>query len=459
VPPLQAERAIGSFDPCGRAGAITAHAGGSGSASGGAQADQPQLCSGAHGGSSAGAADVAGAGWSGNASAAGTAAEFGHALRSHVADTRALLGAGSVPTSLSDQHGRLIAKTNGQVDRFNTELRERHQALALDEQTLDALCARARRAGGLNVVSCCDGKGTLLGILLRRQVPVRTYVSIEKDGNARRVCRVNYTAALGERLVFVHELAQLSAHRLKRLGAWPPHLVFGSTPCADLSGIRRGREKLPLGGAGGPSGSLALVFADKVEQLRRVMGTRPFALIFENVASMLPEARETIGAALQLPAFGSDAAVWEAAHRRRLFWTNLPLAHVPASTRDVQLQDILAPPAVALTTKAACIRSSGSQGFEARAGTTVEIGRRLKMNNLVLCSAFCTDVRGLLMGELASALGLPPNEVDAATGGDAAKRGLLGRSLADGQTAHVLHELIRRLSPAAPAMPPSPVQI
>jgi hypothetical protein len=308
-------------------------------------------------------------------------------------------------------------------------------------------------------------------VLLRRRVPIRCYVSIERDPNARRVCRANYTSTLGERLQFAPELRQLSPKLLRSLGAWPPHLVFGSTPCSDLSGIRRGREALPLGGLGGPTGLVALLFARKVDELRAAKRAAPFALVFENVSSMLAEAREALVEALRLPAFDCDAAVWEAAHRKRLFATNLPLAHVPAGTADRRLQQVLSPPAMALTTKACCIRTGGSQGLDARAGTAAEIGRRLKMTNLVLCSAHTTDVRGLLIHELAAGLGLPAGEVDAASGGDTAKRGLLGRGLADGQVGFVLGELVRRMrsdesdddgAPHAPldvrAPPPRPTQ-
>jgi hypothetical protein len=61
----------------------------------------------------------------------------------------------------------------------------------------------------------------------------------------------------------------------------------------------------------------------------------------------------------------------------------------------------------------------------------------------VLCSASGTDVRGLLVAELAKALGQPFYEVDAAGGGEQLRAGLLGRSFAVGQVRHALGALIR----------------
>jgi len=69
--------------------------------------------------------------------------------------------------------------------------------------------------------------------------------------------------------------------------------------------------------------------------------------------------------------------------------------------------------------------------------------RRNRGRELVLCSASGTDVRGLLVAELAKALGQPFYEVDAAGGGEQLRAGLLGRSFAVGQVRHALGALIR----------------
>ena len=117
--------------------------------------------------------------------------------------------------------------------------------------------------------------------------------------------------------------------------------------------------------------------------------------------------------------------------------------HVPAGTRNKQLQEVLNPGAVALSAKAGCILSSNISGAIESIASAKQASRRNRGRTLVLCAAHVTDVRGLLIPELARAMGQPECEVDSAHGGDSAKCALLGRSLACGQIRHALTTLIR----------------
>jgi hypothetical protein len=346
-----------------------------------------------------------------------------------VAPRMELLGAGGF------NHEAALAKLNESVDLINAALsRCKH---ALDEAALAALAKHAAAARGLTVVSYCDGKGSLLGFLLRAGVQVRRYLSVEIDPNANRVCRTHYGA--GDEnlepgaLRFWADCRKLTVAKLKAMDVWPVHLLFGSTPCNDLSGCNEAAQGLE-----GPDSRLFLDFCSFTKALRADNGGVPLAVLAENV---VPTHRADVTAmthALGLPALTSEAAVFEAARRPRLLFTNLRQQPVPESMLNKTLQSVLNPGAVALSQKAGCILSSLIEGAAESVATHREHSQRNRGRTLVLCAAHSTDVRGLQIPELCRALGQPAWEVDAARGGEQVKCGLLGRSLAAGQILHVL---------------------
>ena len=143
-----------------------------------------------------------------------------------------------------------------------------------------------------------------------------------------------------------------------------------------------------------------------------------------------------------LPGLRSEAAVFEAARRPRLLFSNIPYALVPHDTPNVRLQSILNPGAVALADKAGCILGTMIAGHNESVSTIKSVASRNRGRTLVLCAAHSSDVRGLQIPELARALGQPPYEVDSSAGSENDKCGLLGRSLAKGQILHALRRLI-----------------
>ena len=162
----------------------------------------------------------------------------------------------------------------------------------------------------------------------------------------------------------------------------------------------------------------------------------------ENVKPSRTADQEEMLRLIRVPALQSEAAVFEAARRKRLFFSNMPFARVPLSTPNILLQSILNPGAMALSAKAGCIISSTIAGAGESIASAKAASQRNRGRELVRSSAHGTEVRGLLVPELARALGQPWYEVDAARGGSQEKCGLLGRSLAIGQVRHALQTFI-----------------
>ena len=338
-------------------------------------------------------------------------------------------------------HASALCALNCEIDATNQILTKSCE-LALDHDVIMQTAKQAVATGGVTVVSYCDGKGTLLGVLLRAGVYVRRYLSVERDENASRVCFSLYGGLDQPNLApgglrFYVEAAQLSVSKLKALDCWPVHLLMGATPCDDLSGCKAGAV-----GLDGPSSRLFKNYCSFLDSLRKQNGGINLCFLAENVKPTKHADQEEMLRLIKVPALQSEAAVFEAARRKRLFFSNMPFAHVPLNTPNILLQSILRPPAVALSTKAGCIISSTITGGRESIASAKAASQRNRGRELVRSSAHGTEVRGLLVDELAKALGQPPFEVDAARGGSQEKVALLGRSLAVGQIKHAVQTFI-----------------
>ena len=296
----------------------------------------------------------------------------------------------------------------------------------------------------LHASYCCDvaGKGTLLGILLRAGVRVRRYLSIEIDENARRVCRINYGSTYGgllarDALRFFGDARALSIGDLKSLDCWPVDLLMGATPCNDLSGCNADPD-----GVHGEESSLIFDFAALYFELKANNGSHPLAMLFENVRPPRKHHQREMLGVLGLPPLDSEAAVFEAARRRRWLISNMLFEHVPSNTPNKLIQSVLNPHAVALSDKGSCIITSTLSGAGETVATAKAHSSRNRGRELVLCAPHSTEVRGLLIPEMCRALGQPFNEVDSAAGSEGGKANLLGRSLAEGQIRHALQSFI-----------------
>ena len=345
-------------------------------------------------------------------------------------------------------HAAELSALNERIEVANAALRA--SSLSLDAEALARLARDGERRNGLTIVSVCDGKGTLLGILLGAGVRVRRYVSVECDEHARRVCRAHYGGAAATRwsslapdaLRFVGDATALSVVQLRDCDAWPVHLLAGSTPCDDISGCNERASQL------GMEAEHSRLLFDFTALFRTLLAAGndgvPLALFYENVVPASTRDRNALRLAFDgLPVLESEGAIFEAARRPRSLVANFAFARVPEDTQNIRLQDVLNPGAVALADKAGCIVGGTLSAHGETVATARAHSRRNRGRELVLCSASGTDVRGLLVAELAKALGQPFYEVDAAGGGEQLRAGLLGRSFAVGQIRHALGALIR----------------
>ena len=345
-------------------------------------------------------------------------------------------------------HAAELLALNERIEVANAA--QRASSLTLDAEALARLARDGERRNGLTVVSVCDGKGTLLAILLGAGVRVRRYVSVECDEHARRVCRAHYGGAdyaarphlAPDALRFVADATALSVAQLRGCDAWPVHLLAGSTPCDDISGCNEHASQL------GMQSEHSRLLYDFATLFRTLLAAGndgvPLALFYENVVPASTRDRHALRSAFDgLPVLESEGAIFEAARRPRSLVTNFAFARVPEDTPNICLQDVLNPRAVALADKAGCIIGGTLSAHGETVATARAHSRRNRGRELVLCSASGTDVRGLLVAELAKALGQPFYEVDAAGGGEQLRAGLLGRSFAVGQVRHALGALIR----------------
>ena len=369
-------------------------------------------------------------------------------------------------------HPAAVKRLNSNVDAFNAALVTSRRLLPDDK--VRELATTSSAAGGLVVVSICDGKGSLLGALLRAGVRVRRYLSIEIEEAARRVCHCNYGGGnhelLGhDALRFFPDARSVTIADLKALDCWPVDLAAGGTPCNDLSGCNEAPD-----GVHGEQSSLIFDFVQLVcTELPKDNGGRPMAMMWENVMPSTMQAREDVSAEPQtapplrrpglqatrptinfsrrshqvlalfgMPALASEGAVFEAARRPRWFITNLRVPRVAVDIEDKKLQDVLNPGAKALGDKANCIISATISGAGETIATAHAHSQRNRGRELVQCAAHSMEVRGLLVPEMCRAMGQPYHEVDSAPGGESAKAGLVGRSFAEGQVRHVLQTLI-----------------
>jgi hypothetical protein len=343
------------------------------------------------------------------------------------------------PKRCTFDHQGAVQSLNARACTFNEALARCGREL--DANALALSVCHAARTGGITVVSFCDGKATLLGVLLRAGVRVRRYLSVECEHNANRVARALYGGgwdllAPGA-LRFFADGRQLTVAGLRRLDTWPVHLFASSTPCNDLSACNESGE-----GLHGPSSNLFVDMCALERDMRADNDGIPLCVLAENVVPTQKADAAEMNESLGLPALCSQAAVWEAASRLRLLWTNLRQVEVPSSVPNKLLQDVLNPGAVALSDKAGCIISGLIEGVHDSVTSHGDHSKRNRGRTLVQCSPFSTDVRGLLIIEMARALGQPDHEVDASSGSDCVRAGLLGRSVSCGQMRHALSVFI-----------------
>lgn len=187
---------------------------------------------------------------------------------------------------------------------------------------------------GLNVLSLFDGISGGYLALKKAGITINNYYSSEIDTSALAVQNYHYSGNTQ-----FHQLGDVTLIDGTALGEIDL-VIFGS-PCTQLSSIN-GKDKSGL------EGSESKLFYDALRILKDIYISQPFKklyFIMENVASMKHTHRDRITSQLSNVFLNTrihkiDSAILAPAHRRRYYWTNIPIVNLPAPSNS-KYQDIV----------------------------------------------------------------------------------------------------------------------
>lgn len=200
----------------------------------------------------------------------------------------------------------------------------------------------------MNVLSLFDGISCARVSLDRVGLPVQKYFACEIEKNAVKVSQKNYP-----------DIIQLGDVREVRTFDEPIDLLVGGSPCTDLSIAKKDRRGLE-----GEHSSLFWEYV-RIKDL-----TKPKWFILENVASMPKKDKDIITETLGVEPVMINASLVSAQTRKRLFWTNIPVASLPED-KGILLKDILQPDAevddeMTIKGKSFCLTASYYKGGDSQ---------------------------------------------------------------------------------------------
>jgi len=189
---------------------------------------------------------------------------------------------------------------------------------------------------GINVLSLFDGISCAKLALEKAGVKINKYYSSEIDKSALAIQKFHY--GNDETFIQLGDIKNISGIDLSD----EIDLVIFGSPCTNLSSInpidRRGLE-----------GNESKLFYEALRILKEIYVFQPLSkkifFLMENVASMKAIDRDKITEELSkifddVELLKIDSALITPAHRRRLYWTNIPNVSVPEAI-DVKYSSIL----------------------------------------------------------------------------------------------------------------------
>lgn len=192
------------------------------------------------------------------------------------------------------------------------------------------------KENGLNVLSLFDGISCAKLALDRAEIKINKYYSSEIDKSALAVQLHHYSGDTN----FI-QLGDIQKIKGEQVPNDIDLVIFGS-PCTNLTSInykdRRGLE-----------GSESRLFYEALRILKSICDSRPtdkqVYFLMENVASMSKANADKITHELKsvftdVELLKIDSALVAPAHRRRLYWTNIPNMTLPSSN-DIRYCDII----------------------------------------------------------------------------------------------------------------------
>lgn len=171
----------------------------------------------------------------------------------------------------------------------------------------------------MKVISLFDGISCGRVALERANIQVEEYHAFEIDKYAIQVSQKNYPDIVRHGSVVEANFTQLKGF----------DLLFGGSPCQDLSIAKKDRQGL--------DGARSGLFWEYVRALKEV---NPKYFLFENVASMPKEAKAVISSKLGCEPILINSALVSAQQRKRLYWTNIEGIEQPQD-KGIFLRDIL----------------------------------------------------------------------------------------------------------------------
>jgi site-specific DNA-cytosine methylase len=189
---------------------------------------------------------------------------------------------------------------------------------------------------GITVLSLFDGCSAAYLALKKAGFKIKDYYSCENDKNAIAVQNYHYSGKTN-----FHQIGDIrdlvfSSHHYYHID-----LIIMGSPCTQLSSVNTKDRS----GLAGPDSKL---FYDAIKIMKEIAAfhtSKKLYFLAENVASMSNANKDTITESLKgifpdSKMLKIDSALVAPAHRRRLYWTNMPNVSVPISNGK-KYQDII----------------------------------------------------------------------------------------------------------------------
>ncbi|KAL4152868.1 hypothetical protein QTP88_000701 [Uroleucon formosanum] len=176
--------------------------------------------------------------------------------------------------------------------------------------------SRKSKLPRLRVLSLFDGIGTGYYTLLQLGFDIEVIYASEIDKDALMVTKYNFS----DKIKQLGSVTEITTEMLDQIS--PINLLFGGSPCSDLSGVNY-RKK----GLFNPEGTGILFFDNyRIWNYLNVKAAKeniPFHWLFENVASMENKNKDTISKFFECQPVVVDSLHFSPQRRRRYFWSSI----------------------------------------------------------------------------------------------------------------------------------------
>ena len=189
---------------------------------------------------------------------------------------------------------------------------------------------------GINVLSLFDGCSAAYLALEKAGIKIKNYYSCEIDKNAIAVQNYHYSGNTN-----FHQIGDIKDLVYSSQDYFHIDLVIMGSPCTQLSSVNTMDRS-------GLEGKDSKLFFDAVKIMQDIAiwhTSRKLYFLAENVASMTKSNRDIITESLRgifpdTQMLKIDSALLAPAHRRRIYWTNIPNVSIPKSNGK-SYQDIV----------------------------------------------------------------------------------------------------------------------